>query len=79
MATKFLGNYKADNYRELVENQLKAYKNLAYNTMHLLHSHLDFFPQNCGAVSDEQGERFHKDIATMVSEEVEPIYAIAGL
>jgi len=27
-----------------------------------LHSHLDFFPDNFGAVSDEQGERFHQDI-----------------
>ena len=29
------------------------------------HSHLDFFPPNLGAVSDEQGERFHQDIAIM--------------
>ena len=33
--------------------------------MHFLHSHLDFFPENLGAVSDEQGERFHQDIQTM--------------
>ena len=33
--------------------------------IHFLHSHLDFFPQNCGAVSDEHGERFHQDIAAM--------------
>lgn len=33
--------------------------------IHFLHSHLDFFPENLGAVSDEQGERFHQDIATM--------------
>lgn len=33
--------------------------------IHFLHSHLDFFPQNLGAVSDEQGERFHQDIITM--------------
>jgi len=24
-----------------------------------------FFPENCGSVSDEHGERFHKDIAAM--------------
>jgi hypothetical protein len=30
-----------------------------------LHSHLDFFSQNLGAVSDEHGERFHKNIAVM--------------
>jgi hypothetical protein len=26
---------------------------------------LDFFADNCGMVSDEHGERFHQDIATM--------------
>ena len=30
--------------------------------MHFLHSHLGFFPENLGAVSDEQSERFHQDI-----------------
>jgi hypothetical protein len=29
--------------------------------MHFLHSNLDFSPENCGAVSDEHGERFHQD------------------
>jgi hypothetical protein len=27
--------------------------------------HLDFFPENLGAVSDVYGERFHQDISTM--------------
>jgi anion-transporting ArsA/GET3 family ATPase len=31
----------------------------------MLQSHLDFFPDNCGMVSDEHGERFHQEIATM--------------
>jgi hypothetical protein len=31
--------------------------------VHFLHAHLDFFPQNLGAVSDEQGERFHQNIS----------------
>ena len=31
--------------------------------IHILHFHLDFFPENLGAVSDEHGERFHQDIA----------------
>jgi len=30
-----------------------------------LHSHLDFFPQKFGAVSDEHGERFHQHISSM--------------
>ena len=33
--------------------------------IHFLHSHLDKFPSNLGAVSDEQGERFHQDIKVM--------------
>jgi hypothetical protein len=33
--------------------------------IHFLHSHLDFFPDDLGHVSDENGERFHQDIATM--------------
>ena len=35
--------------------------------MHFLHSHIDFFPENLGAVSDEHGERFHQDISVMES------------
>ena len=33
--------------------------------MHSLDSHLDIFPVNLGAVSDEKGERFHQDIQVM--------------
>ena len=33
--------------------------------MHFLHSHLDLFPKNLGAVSDEHGERFHQEISIM--------------
>jgi hypothetical protein len=29
--------------------------------IHFLNSHLDFIPENLGAVSEEQGERFHRD------------------
>ena len=42
-----------------------AYKALECNMSlknHFLDSHLDFFPENIGAVSDEHGERFHQDI-----------------
>ena len=35
--------------------------------IHFLHSHLNFFPPNLGAVSDEHGERFHQDITKMES------------
>ena len=68
MAKGFLGNRRERNYEELMENLIKAYKNMGYNMslkIHFLDSHLDFFPVNCGAVSDEHGERFHQDISTM--------------
>lgn len=66
VANNFLGNTKADNYKEIVEDLLVAYQKLGCNMslkIHFLHSHLDFFPENCGAVSDEHGERFHQTIA----------------
>jgi len=33
--------------------------------IHFLESHLDFFPENLGEVSDEHGEIFHQDIMAM--------------
>jgi len=33
--------------------------------IHFLHSHLNFFPEKCGAVNDEPRERFHQDISSM--------------
>jgi len=64
----FLGNHKALTYKDGVQNLLNAYNKLGCRMslkIHFLHSHLDFFPENLGAVSDEQGERFHQDIQLM--------------
>jgi hypothetical protein len=64
----FLGNYKAGNCNEIVSDLSTAYKAMGCNTslkVHFLDSHLDFFPENLGAVSDEHGERFHQDIPNM--------------
>ncbi|GBL79492.1 hypothetical protein AVEN_92647-1 [Araneus ventricosus] len=33
--------------------------------IHFLDSHLEFFPENLGTLSDEHGERFHQDISNM--------------
>ena len=33
----------------------------------MLHSHLHFFPENMGDVSEEHGERFHQDILKIES------------
>lgn len=64
----FLGNHKAINYVELVNNMLLNFRRLGCNMsvkVHYLHSHLDRFPDNLGDTSEEQGERFHQDIKTM--------------
>lgn len=61
----FLGNKRAENYRELINNLMKSYKELGCRItvkMHSLICHLDLFPENCGAMSDEQGERFHQTL-----------------
>jgi len=65
---EFLGNRRAQNYEELVNNLLQSYQQLGCNMslkIHFLHSHLVFFPENCGAASDEQGERFDQHISSM--------------
>jgi len=52
----------------LIKDILSLYHTLGCNVslkIHMLHSHLDFFPDNCAMVSDEHGERFHRKIATM--------------
>ena len=33
--------------------------------IHFLNSHLNYFPDNCGDYSEDQGERFHQGVATM--------------
>ena len=64
----FLGNIKSPDYKDIVQNLLRVFQKLGCNMsvkVHFLHSHLDYFPENLGAVSEEQGERFHQDIKTM--------------
>ena len=57
------------NYKESVNNMLGNFRILSINMsikVDFLHSHLDRFPENFGNISDEQAERFHQDIKTMV-------------
>ncbi|KAJ8684676.1 hypothetical protein QAD02_020469 [Eretmocerus hayati] len=66
--TNFLGNRKSENHQILVDKMLSNLKMMGVNMslkIHMMDSHLDFFPENLGAVSDEHGERFHQDIAEM--------------
>ena len=68
VAQNFLGNHRSCNYEELVKNLIDKFQEIGANMsikMHFLFSHLDLFPENMGAVSDEQGERFHQDIKDM--------------
>jgi hypothetical protein len=66
----FLGNYKSDNYEQIVNNMLRNFEKLGCNMsvkVHFLHSHISYFPENLGQMSEEQGERFHQDMKTMES------------
>lgn len=65
---RFLGNHRVDYYKIPIEHLLRKYHQLRCNMslkIHLLDSHLEFFPNNCDAVSDKYGERFHQNIAIM--------------
>lgn len=65
----FLGNHKAQNYKQFVENMLHNLKRLDAHMsikVHYLFSHLDKFPKkNLGDFNEEQGERFHQDLNIM--------------
>ena len=64
----FPGKNKAVNYSELVNRMPLAFRDFGCNMnikLHFLNSHLDQFPDNLGAVSDEQREQFHQDLKIM--------------
>ena len=61
----FLGNHKADNFMEIVEELIDAYQAMGCRMslkLHVLHSHIAEFRGNMGDYSEEQGEEFHQDI-----------------
>ena len=59
---KFLGNIKDPLYKETVRNMFKLLGCNMSLKLHFLVSQLDYFPPNLGALSEEQGERFHQDL-----------------
>ncbi len=66
----FLGNNKDPMYRSQVQKLSKNYQKLGCRMslkLHFLNSHIDYFPENLGAYSEEQGERFQQDISEMES------------
>lgn len=66
LTQNFLGNHKSPNYQDLVKNFLESFQAIGSNMsikIHYLDSHLDFFPENLGAMSDEHGELFHQKLS----------------
>ena len=64
----FFGNKKVSNYKQLVANLLSSFEDIGAKIsikVHFLHSNLDRFPENLGALTDEQGERFHQEVKEM--------------
>ena len=63
VATKVLGNDRADNYMKLVSSLVDAYTCMGYNLsleLHFLDSQLDFLSPNCGEVNSECKSAFIK-------------------
>ena len=65
IVNNFLGNTKSLKCKKIVQNLLDNFHKLVCNMsvkIHFLHSHLEYFPEDLGALSEEQGERFYLDI-----------------
>jgi hypothetical protein len=65
---KLLGNHKDEDYENIVRIIFKNFHILGCNMslkVNFLFSHLNLFPKNLGAVSEEQGERLDQDIKQM--------------
>ncbi|KAF2360564.1 hypothetical protein FHG87_008680 [Trinorchestia longiramus] len=74
----FLGNTRVPDYQDCIEKLLQFSEDMGYPIslkIHFLHSHLNIFPPNLGAMSKDHRERFHQDITKMESnyqKEVQP-------
>ena len=61
----FLGNHKADDFREIVEKLVDTYEKMGCRMslkLHILHSHIDEFKDNMSDYSEEKDERFHYEV-----------------
>ena len=59
----FLGNHKAANYQDIVQDLLTSYKAMGCNMsleIHFLKSHLDFSPENLGESIEDTVKDFPK-------------------
>ena len=64
----FLRDRKTNNCRQLVDELIQTYRGLGINMsikIHFLLSHLDNTSENCGWISDEQGEKLNQGIKLM--------------
>lgn len=58
-------NHRSQEYQQVAEDLLQSFQSLSARMsvkMLFLSSHLDYFIENCGDFSEEQGERFHQGI-----------------
>jgi hypothetical protein len=65
---KFFGNAKDPQSEKIVGNMLEMLQILGCNIslkLHFSHFHLDYFLENLGDPSEEQGERFYQDVKEM--------------
>ncbi|QQP37347.1 Uncharacterized protein FKW44_017579 [Caligus rogercresseyi] len=64
VANNFLGTRRQQNHARLISTMIEPSKTRLFVSikMHFLFSHMEKFPENHGAMSDEQGERFHQDM-----------------
>ena len=70
VCSDFLGNTRIPDYQVCIEKLLKSYEDMGCRMslkIHFLDFHLNFFPPNLVAVSDEHGKRFHQDMTKMES------------
>jgi len=64
----FLGNMKKENYNKIVKRTLNAFQAQGCHMslkVNFLHSHVDYFPENLEAYSEEKAEKFHQDLLIM--------------
>ena len=69
LPTNFLGNIRAEKYKELIEDMSLNHKpncNVSLK-IYMLHSHLDVFPDNCDMFSDDHGEIFMRKLQRWVN------------
>jgi hypothetical protein len=68
VVSTFLSNTKDPDNKSIVVDLLKILQVLGCNMsikLHFLNSHIDYFSENLGSLSEEQSERFHQDIKEM--------------